>query len=56
MDVGKPVHTASGSEFMLPPPIDCASFNNEFGIPVLADYRQDILTKVQIGDGEEDFI
>ena len=55
IDVGKPAHIASSLEIMLEAPIGCASFNNEFGRPVLAGYHRTLLTEIEIGDGKKEF-
>lgn len=55
IDVGKPAHVASSLEIMLEAPIGCASFNNEFGRPVLAGYHRTLLTKIEAGNSEEEF-
>ena len=55
MDVGKPLHIASSLEIMLEAPLGCASFNNEFGRPLVNGYFRTLLTKIDIGDGKEEF-
>lgn len=55
MDVGKPAHIASSLDIMLEAPIGCASFNNEFGRPLLNGYFRTLLTKIDVGDGREEF-
>ena len=55
MDVGMPTHIASSLEIMLEAPIGCASFNNQFGRPVLAGYPRTLLTKTEVGYGKEEF-
>ena len=55
MGVGKPAHIVSRLETTLEAPIGCASFNIEFGRPVLAGCYRTFLTKIEIGDGKEEF-
>ena len=55
IDVGKPAHIASSLEIMLEAPLGCASFNNEFGRPLVSGYFRTLLTKIDIGDGKEEF-
>ena len=55
IDVGKPAHIASSLEIMLEAPLGCASFNNEFGRPLVNGYFRTLLTKIDIGGGKEEF-
>ena len=54
IDVGKPAHIASSLDIMLEAPIGCASFNNEFGRPVLAGYHRTLLTKIKLNEGNDE--
>lgn len=55
IDVGKPAHIASSLDIMLEAPLGCASFNNEFGRPLVNGYFRTLLTKIDFGDGREEF-
>ena len=54
LDVGKPNHIASSLDIMLKAPLGSAAFNNEFGRPCTTGYFRTLLTKVPLGNGEQE--
>ena len=55
VDIGRPSHVASSLQIMLEAPIGSANFNNEFGRPALNGFFRTLLTKIDLGNGAEEF-
>lgn len=49
-----PGHIATSLNIMLEAPLGSATFNNEFGRPCLTGYFRTLLTRLPIGDGQEE--
>ena len=49
-----PAHIATSLKIMLEAPIGSANFNNEYGRPCLTGFFRTLLTKMPIGDGEDE--
>ncbi|KAL9129228.1 MAG: hypothetical protein Q9217_002269 [Psora testacea] len=54
VDVGRPGHVVSSLQIMLEAPIGSASFNNEFGRPVLTGYFRTFFTKISLSEDTEE--
>ncbi|EMR10213.1 phosphoribosylformylglycinamidine synthase [Pneumocystis murina B123] len=55
LNIGKPHHIASALEIILDAPVGSASFNNEFGRPLISGYFRTLTTKTCNLDGKYEF-